>query len=88
MLNTDVGAPPRVQITDTATSQQAAVGGFASPQTRMLLAGNGLTTPVLEAATGTALRVRVLRQDYVSAEQIPDGVADEVRLVKIGRAHV
>jgi 3-deoxy-D-arabino-heptulosonate 7-phosphate (DAHP) synthase class II len=88
MLNTDVGAPPRVQITDTATSQQAAVGGFASPQTRMLLAGNGLTTPVLEAATGTALRVRVLRQDYVSAEQIPDGVADEVRLVSGDRVVV
>ncbi|MGE2817454.1 3-deoxy-7-phosphoheptulonate synthase [Mycobacterium heidelbergense] len=47
----------------------------------MLLAGNGLTTPVLEAALGTALRVRVLRQDDVAVEQIPAGIAGQLRLV-------
>jgi 3-deoxy-D-arabino-heptulosonate 7-phosphate (DAHP) synthase class II len=57
------------------------VAGFASPLTRMLLTGDGLTTPVLEAALGPALRVRVLRQDSVSAKQIPDGIAGDLRLV-------
>jgi 3-deoxy-D-arabino-heptulosonate 7-phosphate (DAHP) synthase class II len=58
----------------------AQVAGFASPLTRMLLAGNGLTTPVLEAALGTTLRVRVLRQDRVPVEQIPYGIAQDLRL--------
>jgi 3-deoxy-D-arabino-heptulosonate 7-phosphate (DAHP) synthase class II/chorismate-pyruvate lyase len=64
------------------------VAGFASPTTRMLLAGNGLTTPVLEAALGAALRVRVLRQDDVPAEQIPDGIVRDLRLVSGQRALV
>jgi 3-deoxy-D-arabino-heptulosonate 7-phosphate (DAHP) synthase class II len=67
--------------TEVETPLRAQVGGFASPLTRMLLAGTGLTTPVLEAALGAALRVRVLRQDSVSVEQIPDGIAGELRLV-------
>jgi 3-deoxy-D-arabino-heptulosonate 7-phosphate (DAHP) synthase class II len=69
-FSTDVGSPLRAQV-----------GGFASPLTRMLLAGNGLTTPVLEAALGATLRVRVLRQDSVSVKQIPDGIARDLRLV-------
>jgi 3-deoxy-D-arabino-heptulosonate 7-phosphate (DAHP) synthase class II len=60
----------------------AQVAGFASPLTRMLLASShGLTTPVLEAALGTTLQVRVLRQDCVSVNQIHDGIAEDLRLV-------
>jgi 3-deoxy-D-arabino-heptulosonate 7-phosphate (DAHP) synthase class II len=66
----------------------AQVAGFASPLTRMLLAGNGLTTPVLEAALDAALQVRVLRQDDVSVEQIPDGIARHLRLAGGDRAVV
>jgi 3-deoxy-D-arabino-heptulosonate 7-phosphate (DAHP) synthase class II len=65
---------------DTGAPLQQQVAGFASPPTRMLLAGNGLTTPVLEAALGTALRVRVLRQDFVSVQQIPEEIAQYLRL--------
>ncbi|MBO0880055.1 MAG: 3-deoxy-7-phosphoheptulonate synthase [Mycobacterium sp.] len=71
------GAPP-----------QAQVAGFASPLTRMLLAGNGLTTPVLEAALGTTLRVRVLRQDSLTVEQMPDGIARNLQLVNGDRVVV
>jgi 3-deoxy-D-arabino-heptulosonate 7-phosphate (DAHP) synthase class II/chorismate-pyruvate lyase len=60
---------------DVAVSQQVRVVGFVSPLTRMLLAGNGLTTPALEAALGATLQVRVLRQDSVLAGGVPDGVA-------------
>jgi 3-deoxy-D-arabino-heptulosonate 7-phosphate (DAHP) synthase class II/chorismate-pyruvate lyase len=77
MLPIDAGAP-----------LQAEFAGFASPLTRMLLAGNGLTTPVLEAALGTALQVRVLRQDDVSGDQIPDAIARDLRLSSGGRAVV
>lgn len=66
--------------TDIQPSLQEHVAAFASPLTRMLLAGHGLTTPVLEAALGTTLRVRTLRQDYVPVEQIPDQIAEGVRL--------
>jgi hypothetical protein len=41
---------------DAEAPLRAQMAGFASPLTRMLLAGNGLTTPVLEAALCTALR--------------------------------
>jgi hypothetical protein len=61
MLHTDVGPPLR---------EQAA--GFTSPLTRMLPVGNGLTTPALEAAPDITLRVRELRQNYVTVEQIPE----------------
>jgi hypothetical protein len=74
MLNNDVAAPLRARL-----------GGFASPLTRMMLAGTGLTTPVLEAALGAALRVRGLWQDSVSVEQIPEGIAGELRLVNADR---
>jgi 3-deoxy-D-arabino-heptulosonate 7-phosphate (DAHP) synthase class II/chorismate-pyruvate lyase len=77
MLHTDVGPPLRGQV-----------AGFASPLTRMLLVGNGLTTPTLEAALGTTLQVRVLRQDYVTVEQIPDRIAEDVRLVSGDRVVV
>jgi 3-deoxy-D-arabino-heptulosonate 7-phosphate (DAHP) synthase class II/chorismate-pyruvate lyase len=75
MLSNDTG-----MALDAGAALQAQVAGFASPLTRMLLAGNGLTTPVLEAALGAALQVRVLRQDSVSAEQIRDGIAGHLRL--------
>ena len=58
------------------------------PAYAAMLAGNGLTTPVLEAALGAALRVRVLRQDDVPAEQIPDGILRDLRLVSGQRALV
>jgi hypothetical protein len=60
---------------------QAQVAGFTSPLRRLLLAGNGLTTHVLEAALGTTLRVHALRQDYVTVEQISDEIAEDLRLV-------
>jgi 3-deoxy-D-arabino-heptulosonate 7-phosphate (DAHP) synthase class II len=69
MLPIDIGAPLQTQV-----------AGFASSLTRMLLAGEGLTTPVLEAALSTGLQVRVLRQDDVPGEQIPDGIARDLRL--------
>jgi 3-deoxy-7-phosphoheptulonate synthase len=69
-------------------AQPAQVAAFASPLTRMLLAGNGLTTPVLEAALDTALQVRVLRQDDVSGGEIPDGIARDLRLTSGDRAVV
>jgi len=49
--------------------QEQVVGSASSP---MLLGRTGLTTPVLEASIGTALRVRVLRRDCVSVDQFPD----------------
>lgn len=55
------------------------VASFADPLTRMLLASDGLTTPVLEALLGTRLQVRVLRQDLVPAADIPADVADLLR---------
>jgi 3-deoxy-D-arabino-heptulosonate 7-phosphate (DAHP) synthase class II len=47
-----------------------AVARFTHPMTRMLLAGDGLTTPALEALVGSALQVRVLRQDVVCADAV------------------
>lgn len=44
--------------------------GFSSPPTPMAPAGAGWITPVLEANIGTALRVRVLRADRASFEQM------------------
>ncbi len=73
---------------DAHSALQEQVAGFASPTTRMLLAGNGLTAPVLEAALGAALRVRVLRQDSVPAEQIPEAIARELRLTHRDRVVV
>ncbi|KAB2352335.1 3-deoxy-7-phosphoheptulonate synthase [Actinomadura rudentiformis] len=51
------------------------VACFTDPGTRMLLAGGGLTTPVLEALLGTRLQVRVLRQDLVPVTDVPGEVA-------------
>lgn len=55
------------------------VSSFADPLTRMLLASDGFTTPVLEALLGTRLQVRVLRQDLVPAAGIPAEVAALLR---------
>lgn len=60
---------PRRRVTD-----------FADPLTRMLLASDGFTTPVLEALLGTRLQVRVLRQDLVSAADIPRDISTPLRL--------
>jgi hypothetical protein len=56
---------------DFAAPLRTQVAGFASPLTRTLLAGNGLTTPISKARHGTTLRVRLLRQNSVSVNQIP-----------------
>ncbi|WP_169814370.1 3-deoxy-7-phosphoheptulonate synthase [Nocardia mexicana] len=53
---------------------------FTDPTARMLLASDGLTTPLLEAALGTALHIRVLRQDVVSADRVSETVAQALRL--------
>ncbi len=62
------------------------VAHFTDPLTRMLLASDGFTTPVLEALLGTSLHVRVLRQDLVSAADIPLDVAALLRLGGRGEA--
>ncbi|MGW7295894.1 chorismate--pyruvate lyase family protein [Streptomyces xiamenensis] len=43
------------------------IADFASPLTRMLLSGDGLTTTALHALTGAAPRVRLLRADRIPA---------------------
>ncbi|MEW2357117.1 3-deoxy-7-phosphoheptulonate synthase [Spirillospora sp. NPDC029432] len=52
-----------------------AAGAFTDPLTRMLLAGEGLTTPLLEAMLNTRLRVRVLRQEVTGAGTVPAEIA-------------
>src|SRR5687768_9322564 len=61
---------------------------FTDPGTRMLLAGEGLTTPVLEALLGTRLQVRVLRQDLVPVTDVPGEVAALLGLGSGGEALV
>jgi 3-deoxy-D-arabino-heptulosonate 7-phosphate (DAHP) synthase class II len=63
------------------------VAAFADPLTRMLLASDGFTTPVLEARLGTMLQVRVLRQDVVAAPVVGP-VAGLLRLDDSGEALV
>lgn len=60
----------------------APTGGarFADPTTRMLVTNTNLTTPALEAALDTTLRVRVLRQDIMSADRLPDTVRAPLQL--------
>ncbi|WP_280464783.1 3-deoxy-7-phosphoheptulonate synthase [Nocardia brasiliensis] len=57
-----------------------ALACFAHPLTRMLLASDGFTTPVLEALLGTALRVRVLRQDEMYAVGVPVLVTEALQV--------
>jgi 3-deoxy-D-arabino-heptulosonate 7-phosphate (DAHP) synthase class II/chorismate-pyruvate lyase len=52
------------------------IGQFHDPLTRMLLAGDGFTMPVLEAILGAELDVRVLRQDDIEAGRLPGAVTD------------
>ncbi|MFB4315993.1 3-deoxy-7-phosphoheptulonate synthase [Actinomadura sp. 21ATH] len=61
-------APPPPEPPGTA-------GAFTDPQTRMLLAGEGLTTPLLEAMLNTRLRVRVLHQEVTGADAVPAEIA-------------
>lgn len=49
---------------------------FASPITRMLLSSDGLTTTLLESATGLRTHVRDARHDRVPADAAPTGAAD------------
>ncbi|MEV6430206.1 3-deoxy-7-phosphoheptulonate synthase [Nocardia sp. NPDC051463] len=69
---------PRLGQPDSAATAGAA--RFADPTTRMLVANTNLTTPALEAALGTTLRVRVLRQDIMSADRLPDTVRAPLQL--------
>ncbi|RDI60290.1 3-deoxy-7-phosphoheptulonate synthase [Nocardia pseudobrasiliensis] len=62
------------------------IARFDHPLTRMLLASDGFTMPVLEAILGTELEVRVLRQDELSAERLPAVVSDALR--SSGNDHV
>jgi chorismate-pyruvate lyase len=52
-------AVPVDAASPAAPSRGGHLGGFLSPQTRMLLANNGLTTPLLEAVVGCALSTDV-----------------------------
>jgi 3-deoxy-D-arabino-heptulosonate 7-phosphate (DAHP) synthase class II len=72
------GRPGRAQPERSDPREQ--VAHFTDPLTRMLLASDGFTTPVLEALLGTRLQVRVLRQDLVAAADIPADVAGLLRL--------
>ncbi|MGQ4601093.1 hypothetical protein [Nocardia sp. R6R-6] len=56
------------------------IGRFGHPLTRMLLAGDGATMPVLEAMLGTELQVRVLRQDDMVASRLPSSVSEALRV--------
>src|SRR5690242_16276005 len=53
---------------------------FKDPLTRVLLACDGLTTPMLEAVLGMHLDIRVLRQDVVPAARMPDAVLKSLQL--------
>ncbi len=64
------------------------IARFGHPLTRMLLASDGFTMPVLEAILGTELEVRVLRQDELSAERLPAVVSDALRLSGAGQVIV
>ncbi|MFF0491939.1 3-deoxy-7-phosphoheptulonate synthase [Nocardia sp. NPDC004068] len=55
------------------------IARFGHAMTRMLLAGDGFTMPVLEAILGTELRVRVLRQDDLALDRLPHGVREVLR---------
>ncbi|MEV0295458.1 3-deoxy-7-phosphoheptulonate synthase [Nocardia sp. NPDC050710] len=68
-----VSAPP-------GDSSAGGADRFDHPRTRMLLASEGLTMPILEQILGTELEVRVLRQDDVAAEQLPATVTDVLRV--------
>ncbi|MBF6174898.1 3-deoxy-7-phosphoheptulonate synthase [Nocardia blacklockiae] len=56
------------------------IARFAHPLTRMLLASDGFTMPVLEAILRTELEVRVLRQDDVAAGRMPATVTDALQV--------
>ncbi len=53
---------------------------FTDPTARMLLANDGLTTPLLEASLGTALHIRVVHQDVVPADRVSETVARSLRV--------
>ncbi|WP_280389560.1 3-deoxy-7-phosphoheptulonate synthase [Nocardia wallacei] len=63
-----------------ARSPRDEIAQFAHPLTRMLLASDGFTMPVLEAILRTELQVRVLRQDDVAAARIPAAVTDALQV--------
>jgi hypothetical protein len=63
MLDTDF---PAVVEARARVEAARSVGRLAG----VLLVGRGLTIPVLEAAVGATVRVRVLEQASVAAEQI------------------
>ncbi|MFG2000629.1 3-deoxy-7-phosphoheptulonate synthase [Spirillospora sp. NPDC048911] len=65
-----------------------AAARFTDPGTRMLLAGEGLTTPVLERMLATRLQVRVLRQDLVPVTDVPGEVTALLGLGSGGEALV
>lgn len=56
------------------------VARFASPVTRILLASEGLTTPLLQAASDGSLQARVLSLREVDAETLDPGVRVRLRL--------
>ncbi|UAK31044.1 hypothetical protein K8O92_24780 [Nocardia asteroides] len=61
-------------------TNRAEIGRFGHPLTRMLLASDGSTMPVLEAILRTDLQVHVLRQEAMAASRLPTTVTDALQV--------